>query len=246
MTHSPSATQQVQPAVMKARDVQFQTSKYGRGYERRMVDEFVSWTAQTFDSMQEEFDALQAEITRLRQRVIDGPHEEDVVQAVHIISNAQRTADGIIAEADAYSARVMSEARAAYDDASRRGAKVEQDAEENVRRLTLQSQVHQDELDKQTAYLRTLRDATRTQMEKFLAAMLDHVASEFGRAHPIAAGASGAESLSSPDGTDAAADATESAQPSSATSSPQSAPSPVLNGTKPVIERPNGAHPVAS
>jgi cell division septum initiation protein DivIVA len=237
MTHSSVATEQVdEPVAAKARNVQFQTSKYGRGYERRMVDEFVAWTAQTLDSMEQDFAALQAEITRLQQRVIDGPHEEDVVQAVHIISNAQRTADGIVAEADAYSARVMAEARAAYDDANRRGAKAEQDAEENVRRLTLESQMHQDELDKQTAYLRTLRDATRTQMEKFLAAMLDHVASEFGRAHPIAADAAGAKSLSPSDEAD-----------SDGIVAPLPSPTPSSsNGTMVRIEQPNGAQPVGS
>jgi hypothetical protein len=112
------------------------------------------------------------------------------VQAVNIISAAQRTADSTVAEADSYSARVMAEARAAYEDARTRGAQLEQEAEERVRALSTAAQLHQEELDKQTAYLRTLRDATRTQMQKFLEGMLDHVAEEYGRAHPFAAAAS--------------------------------------------------------
>jgi hypothetical protein len=53
--------------------------------------------------------------------------------------------------------------------------------------------MHQDDLDRQTAYLRTLRDATRTQMQKFLEGMLFHVAEEYGRAHPVAAQAAEAD-----------------------------------------------------
>jgi DivIVA domain-containing protein len=182
------------PADIRA--IRFQTSKY-RGYERRMVDAFLDDVAVTVEALQQQLRAADAEVQRLQQRVIEGPRGDDVVQAVNIISNAQRTADGIVAEADGYSARVMTEARAAYDEASRRGAKLEQDAEQNVRHLAEAAHLQQDELDKQTAYLRTLRDATRTQMQKFLEGLLDHVAEEYGRAHPIAAEAAGTAHVAS-------------------------------------------------
>jgi len=166
---------------------EFPATKYGRGYDRRAVRDFIEEIAGVVGALRDRLQAAEAEIERLQKRVIEGPRGEEVIQAVSVISNAQRTADSIIAEANSYSARVMSEANAAYDDARRRGAELEQDAEETVRRLTLTSKVHQEELDKQTAYLRTLRDATRTQIQMFLEGMLFHVADEYGRAHPIAA-----------------------------------------------------------
>jgi DivIVA domain-containing protein len=198
MTQSPSdgRHQEINSAA-HIRSMEFPTAKYGRGYERRVVDLFLQDVATIVDQyesavadMGQRLADAEKEIERLQQRVIEGPRGDQVIQAVNIISSAQRTADATIAEADSYSARVMSEAQAAYDDARRRAALVEQEAEERVQRLSLSAQVHQDELDKQTAYLRTLRDATRTQMQKFLEGMLFHVAEEYGRAHPMAAEAS--------------------------------------------------------
>lgn len=169
------------------RSSQFETSKYGRGYDKRMVNAFLDEVAQAVGALEVKLDASAAEVRRLEQRVIEGPRGEEVVQAVKVISNAQRTADGVVAEADAYSARVVADARAMYDDATRRVAQLEEEAQENVRRLAVSAEIEQHELDKQTAYLRTLRDASRTQMEKFLSAMLDHITGEYGRAHPTAA-----------------------------------------------------------
>jgi hypothetical protein len=119
-----------------------------------------------------------------------------------------------VAQADDYSARVMSEARdlyenarrnaatleqetedkakGVYDDALARAATLEREAQDHVAQLTLTAATAQTELDSQTAYLRTLRDATRTQLEVFLEGLLDHVAGEYGRAHPMAAEAANA------------------------------------------------------
>jgi len=178
------------------RTVTFHVSKYGgRGYDTNSVDDFLDDVAQTVDALEQAVEASSAEIRRLERRVIEGPRGEEVVQAVNIISNAQRTADGIVAEADSYSTRVMTNARELYEDATRRVAQLEEEAEENLRRLAVSAQIEQHELDRQTAYLRTLRDVSRTQMEKFLSSMLDHVAGEYGRAHPIAAQAAATQEL---------------------------------------------------
>jgi DivIVA domain-containing protein len=194
MTHSESESELIpfdQLSARSIRGIEFQTSKFGRGYDKRTVNSFLDEIATVVENLQQQLLACDREIERLEQRVIEGPRGDQVIQAVNVISNAQRTADSTVAEADAYSARVMSEARAAYDDARRRAAQLEQEAEENVRRLSASAQMKQGELDKQTAYLRTLRDATRTQMQKFLEGMLDHLTEEYGRAHPVAAEAAG-------------------------------------------------------
>lgn len=188
MTESTSEVKHEQISAELIRTVAFQPSRYGnRGYDTRSVDTFLDDVAKAMDALEQALDASSEEIQRLERRVIDGPRGEEVVQAVNIISSAQRTADGIVAEADSYSTRVMTNARELYEDATRRVAQIEEEAEANLRRLALSAQIEQDELDRQTAYLRTLRDVSRTQMERFLSSMLDHVAGEYGRAHPIAA-----------------------------------------------------------
>src|SRR5690349_17761643 len=94
----------------KIQETEFPAAKYGRGYERRAVREFVDEVADTIGALKQRLEAAEAEVARLQQRVIEGPRGEEVIQAVSVISNAQRTADSIIAEANSYSARVMSEA----------------------------------------------------------------------------------------------------------------------------------------
>lgn len=173
--------------------VDFPAMKYGRGYDQRAVREFIEHIAGVVAALQQRLQDAEAEIEELQKKVEEARSGEEVLQAVSIISTAQRTADSVVAEANSYSTRVMSEAHAAYDDARRRGAELEHEAEQKVQRLTLSARLHQDELDKQTAYLRTLRDATRTQIQKFLEGMLFHVAEEYGRAHPIAAEAAEAD-----------------------------------------------------
>jgi cell division septum initiation protein DivIVA len=190
MTPGPGAAPLSAEAI---RSCQFPTSGYGRGFEKQAVRHFVEQVAAGVEDLQRRLRECRAEVTRLERRVIEGPDDDGILQAVNVISNAQRTADATIAEANAYSARVMSEARNAYDESRKRAAQLQEAAEESVRRLSVSAQMEQEELDKQTAYLRTLRDSIRTQMEKYLEGMLFHVAEEYGRAHPIAAEASVAD-----------------------------------------------------
>ena len=68
-----------------------------------------------------------------------------------------------------------------------RVAAVERENADRLAQLTLTTATVQQQLDDQTAYLRALRDATRTQMETFLEGLLDHLTEEYGRAHPMAA-----------------------------------------------------------
>ena len=62
--------------------------------------------------------------------------------------------------------------------------------------MNLNSETVQAELDQQTAYLRTLRDTSRVQIQSFLEGLLDHVTDEYGKAHPIAAEAASAAASS--------------------------------------------------
>jgi DivIVA domain-containing protein len=194
--------------------VTFSTSKgFGRGYDQHEVDSFVVRCAAAVDQLRAQLrdqDAgHRAEIARLQDRIDRDSRSNEVAHAISVLTTAQQTADKTVAQADDYSARVMTEARDLYEDARRNAATLEQETEEKakhvyedalrrsetlqretdekVAQLTLSAVTAQQELDAQTAYLRTLRDATRTQMEAFLEGLLDHVADEYGKAHPMAA-----------------------------------------------------------
>jgi DivIVA domain-containing protein len=192
------------------RSVTFATSRArGRGYDEQQVGSFVANTAAVVDRLRDHLARQAAEINQLRERIERDSTSNEVAHAISVLTSAQQTADRTVAEADGYSARVMSEARDLYEDARRNAAVLEQEAEDKARavyddatsraeaieretvakieQLELTSMSAQKELDAQTAYLRTLRDATRTQMEAFLEGLLDRVAEEYGRAHPMAA-----------------------------------------------------------
>jgi hypothetical protein len=182
---------------------------FGRGYEAHAVDEYVARCASTVDELQRRLQAAHTEIADLRARVERDSRSREVQQAISVLTTAQTTADNTIAEADAFSARVMAEAkkvyedarhdaavleqetekkaRAVYEDALRRTSALESEAERRIDELTVDANTARERLSGQTAYLRTLRDATRTQMEAFLEGMLNHLAEEYGRAHPAAA-----------------------------------------------------------
>ena len=190
--------------------VTFASSKaFGHGYEQHAVDVFIDRCSAVVDHLRNRLSQQEAEIAGLRQRVERDSKSNEVQHAISVLSQAQQTADKTVAQADEYSTRVMAEARDLYEDARRNAATLEQETEDKARgvyddalaraatlereaqdrvsQLTLTAATAQTELDSQTAYLRTLRDATRTQLEVFLEGLLDHVAGEYGRAHPMAA-----------------------------------------------------------
>ena len=199
--------------------VTFATSKgFGRGYDQHEVDSFVVRCAQLVDRLRARMDqttaALQGQITELQERIDRDSRSNEVAQAMSVLITAQQTADKTVGQADEYSAKVMAEARELYEDTRKNAATLEQETEDKARhvyeealsradaiereatdrvaRMNLDSETAQAELDQQTAYLRTLRDTSRVHIQSFLEGLLDHVADEYGKAHPIAAEAANA------------------------------------------------------
>jgi len=117
--------------------------------------------------------------------------EETTARAQTLERETQAKADAVWKTASGRAAAVEREsertAKAVVDAARRRAEKLEQESQARVKELSAQAAAEQEELDAQTAYLSTLRDSTRIQMQKFLEGMLDHVLDEYGRAHPLAA-----------------------------------------------------------
>lgn len=194
--------------------VTFATSKgFGRGYDQHEVDSFVARCAQVVDRLRARMDEanaeLEAQIAELKDRIERDSRSNEVAQAMSVLITAQQTADKTVEQADAYSAKVMAEARELYEDTRKNAATLEQETEdkarhvyeealsraeaiereanERVERMNLNSAALQAELDQQTTYLTTLRDTSRVQIQTFLEGLLDHVAEEYGKAHPIAA-----------------------------------------------------------
>ncbi|ACV81224.1 DivIVA domain-containing protein [Nakamurella multipartita] len=199
--------------------VTFGTSKgFGRGYDQHEVDSFVVRCAQVVDRLRARIDDVaaqyQSQIAELQERIDRDSRSNEVAQAMSVLITAQQTADKTVAQADEYSAKVMAEARELYEDTRKNAATLEQETEDKARhvyeealsraeaiereatsrveRMNLNSESVQTELDQQTAYLRTLRDTTRVQIQTFLEGLLDHVTDEYGKAHPIAAEAASA------------------------------------------------------
>ncbi|WP_420120596.1 DivIVA domain-containing protein [Nakamurella sp.] len=211
-TSEPRSLDQITGADLQT--VTFASSKgFGRGYDQHEVDAFVQRCATLVDGLQRRLAEVTAgyesQVAELRDRIDRDSRSNEVAQAMSVLITAQQTADTTVAQADEYSAKVMAEARELYEDTRKNAATLEQETEDKARhvyqealsraeaiereaadrveRMNLNSESVQADLDQQTAYLRTLRDTSRIQIQTFLEGLLDHVAEEYGRAHPIAA-----------------------------------------------------------
>ena len=165
------------------------------GYDPAHVDAFIERCAAGLEQLTSRLREQEQEIASLKRRIMEPDNQDRVLQSLNVLTKAQLTADSTVANANAYSGRVMAEARSMYDDARRRAAEM---VEEAHRQATAAADVAANthgELERQTAYLRTLRDVTRVQMEKFLGGLLDHVAAEYGKAQPSAAEAAAPAAL---------------------------------------------------
>jgi len=217
MTHAPTETAEPITGASLITATFSTTRGFSRaGYDPQEVDTFLVRSAAAVDRLTTQLTAAehhlrdaQAETARLWDRIDRDSRTDEVQQAVTVLTSAQITADATVAHADEYSARVMTEARDLYEDTRRNAAILEQETQDKARaqyedallrveayerenegrlaQLTLNTAIAQQELDGQTAYLRTLRDAAGIQLEKFLEGLLDHLAQEYGRAHPDAA-----------------------------------------------------------
>jgi DivIVA domain-containing protein len=176
------------------------------GYDPGHVDAFVQRCAASLEELTAQLAEQEREIESLKRRVMEPGNQDRVLQSLDVLTKAQKTADSTVANANAYSGRVMAEARSMYDDARRQAAAMVDEAHRQATAAADATSASHGELERQTAYLRTLRDVTRVQMEKFLSGLLDHVAEEYGRAQPAAVEAAERQTVDRP----TASEATES------------------------------------
>jgi DivIVA domain-containing protein len=192
------ATSSAPVANLTAEDVRHarfpETRGRSLGYDPGHVDAFLQRCATGVEQLTRRLQDQEQEIATLKRRIMEPDNQDRVLQSVDVLTKAQMTADSTVANANAYSGRVMAEARSLYDDARRRAAEMVEEAHLQATAAADAVASTHGELERQTAYLRTLRDVTRIQMEKFLGGLLDHVAAEYGKALPGAAEAAAQQS----------------------------------------------------
>jgi DivIVA domain-containing protein len=185
MTSSASRIEDGRLTLSDLQTVRFHESKgFGPGYDEAEVDAFMARCASELQRLTRRVDELEAQAS---SSAVKGPTDGYIAtQSATILSAAQQTADSTVKNADEYSARVTAEARTMYDDARRKSTKMLEDAYRVATEAIDQANERHEEIERQTVYLRALRDSTKVQVETFLSGLLDHVTSEYGRALPAA------------------------------------------------------------
>src|SRR6476619_1838078 len=178
MTSSASRIEDGRLTLSDLQTVRFHEGKgFGPGYDEAEVDAFIARCASELQRLTRRVDELEAQAS---SSALKGPTDGYIAtQSATILSAAQQNADE-------YSARVTAEARATYDDARRRSTQMLEDAYRVSAEAIDQANARHEEIERQTDYLRALRDSTKVQVETFLSGLLDHVTSEYGRALPAA------------------------------------------------------------
>jgi DivIVA domain-containing protein len=167
------------------------------GYSEAEVDRFLDRVGTELARLQDENAGLREQLGALEERLRGSQsHEGPSTQAVGILAAAQQTADQYVAEAEAFSRVMTSEAREQYEDQLRQAREqagaIIQAAQEAARNSVANGAPAAaedrgpgtEELQQQVMYLQALGQATRTQLRSYLEALLSDVESEWGRAHP--------------------------------------------------------------
>jgi hypothetical protein len=211
------------PEMMTAariRAVQLAHAKgFGRGYDPRVVDELIAGCASTIELLTSRLAATRSELIRVRTELDHLQSEAGSDQAVQLLKTAQATADAIITRTMAEQERAAEEARELAEQArvaavagqrenerrarqvaeeARHAAVLQEQAGERLHRLTVATELAEQEIEREARQLQTFRDSTKAQIDEFIDGMLDHVAEQYGRAHPLAAQAAAAATTRSP------------------------------------------------
>jgi DivIVA domain-containing protein len=191
------------------REVRFsRSSMLHPGYSDAEVDRFLDRVGEELSRLHAEkaelrdrVHALQAEVGDARQR------EEPTAQAVGLLAAAQQTADQYVAEAEAFSRVMTTEARDHYEEQLRTtrekvGAML-QAAQEAATRMVAEGGAaaaagdapSTAQLEEQVAYLQAFGQACRTQLRSYLEALIAEVEQAWGRADPAGVPAAGSPAV---------------------------------------------------
>jgi cell division septum initiation protein DivIVA len=166
------------------RSANFAPARLGRrGLDEASVRAFCAWTADEVVTLLNERASLEAEVMRLRDRVLGRAAPEDgEAQAVSILAKAQQTADQYVASAQEYSKEVASDARRYSDEilneARMRASTILDQAHARAAQAASAVPVVSDrepmtagerrDLEAELTYLRTYSEVCRTHLRAYL------------------------------------------------------------------------------
>ncbi len=173
------------PTPERVRSAAFTPTRLGRrGLDEAEVRAFCEWVAEGLGLLLNDNNMLQAEIMRLRDRLLEGKAgvqpEDAHVQAVQVLSKAQQTADRYVADAQEYSRELAEEARLRRDEVLReakvRASMILEDAHASATRAAdaardtpgPQPDTERQDLQAEIAYLRTFSGVCRTHLRAYL------------------------------------------------------------------------------
>jgi cell division septum initiation protein DivIVA len=175
------------PTPERVRSAAFTPTRLGRrGIDEAEVRAFCEWIADGLGMLLNDNNMLQAEIMRLRDRLLEGKGrtgiqpEDAHVQAVQVLSKAQQTADRYVADAQEYSRELAGEARLRRDEilneAKVRASMIVEDAHTTATKAANTARdtpeplpaAERQDLQAEIAYLRTFSDVCRTHLRAYL------------------------------------------------------------------------------
>jgi len=186
------------------RSATFSSARFGRrGLDEADVRAFCEQVADGVGRLLNDNSMLQAEIMRLRDRLLEGKGrsglqpEDGHVQAVYVLSKAQQTADRYVADAQEYSRELAEDARTRGDEILReakvRASMILEEAHDSASRAAAEAREEPPEprpaeerqdladLRAEIAYLRTFSDVCRTHLRAYMES-LTHSLDEWERA----------------------------------------------------------------
>ena len=175
------------PTPERVRSAAFTPTRLGRrGIDESEVHAFCGWVADGLGMLLNDNNMLQAEIMRLRDRLLEGKGRAGVqpedahAQAVQVLSKAQQTADRYVADAQEYSRELAEEARLRRDEilneAKVRASMIVEDAHTTATKAANAARdtpeplpaAERQDLQAEIAYLRTFSDVCRTHLRAYL------------------------------------------------------------------------------
>ena len=175
------------------RSATFTSSRLGRrGLDEAEVRAFCADVSDGLGRLMNDNSMLQAEVMRLRQRLLEGKGRSGVqpedghVQAVYVLSKAQQTADRYVADAQEYSRELAEDARMRSDEILReakvRASMILEEAHTSASRAAEAARTkdpvpaaEQQELQAEIAYLRTFSDVCRTHLRAYLESLTQSI-----------------------------------------------------------------------
>jgi len=201
--------EQLKASERRSAELQEQAASSVKGAEVQQAISILTGAQQAADTAVRQADQYSATVMaeakefyeQTRRRALSLEHEAE--------TKVTTVSQDAIAKAETLEREASARAQAVWETASGRAAALERESERKAKALmetaqrradslnqetqarrdlfNAQAAAEQEQLERQTAYLRNLRDTSQIQMQKFLEGMLDHVLDEYGQASPLAA-----------------------------------------------------------